>query len=374
MDQRKFDDILEKLKNEYSSISITEYKELVDFIQYRYNGYDPILSSLSAKEILRNYDYLLRSVSESIKDMTAWGSQSKHYILSNLFKSSYGLTSENRREIFKEKNLKLYQDNVGFGRQTGFAKFLFFIEDEFAYLLIAKEYGHNSITNRIEELVSIIESEFLEDIGFSIIENNVQIWYMEDSNFFQQVYLEPGLTRPTWRNLEENEKLWFQDVWLRWEKESDNNQPEAVFFEKGRQFDAYITIKSILLSARKEILIVDNYIDFSLLLILTEVNSSVSIKLITSKLNNDMPVALEKYKAQHRNFEWCQVKDFHDRYLFVDNQCYLLGSSIKDFANKATTLLEIKERHVIKSIREYAMNKFRDGLDRRQKDSQHNNE
>lgn len=365
MDQGKFDNILEKLKNDYSSISFTEYKELLDFIQKRYTGYDSVLSSLSAKEILRNYDYFLRSVSESIKDMTAWGSRSKHYILSTLYKSSYGLTSENRREIFKEKYLKLYQDNVGFGRQTGFAKFLFFIEDEFPYLLIAKEYGHNSITNRIEELVSTIESEFLEDIGFSIIENNVQIWYMEDSNFYQQVYLEPGLTRPTWRNLEENEKLWFQDVWLTWEKESDN-QPEAVFFEKGRQFDAYITIKSILLSAKKEILIVDNYIDPSLFLTLDELNPSVTIKLITSRLNGDTPVALEKYEAQHRNFQWCQVKDFHDRYLFLDNRCYLLGSSIKDFANKATTLAEIKEKHVIKLIREYALNKFSEGLAKRQ--------
>lgn len=360
MDQRKFDDILERLKNDYSSISITEYKELVDFIQYRYNGYDPVLSSLSAPEILRNYDYFLRSVSESIKDMTVWGSQSKHYILSNLYKSSYGLTSENRRKIFEEKNLKLYQDGIGFGRQTGFVKFLFFIENKSPYLLIAKEYGHNSITNRIEEVVSKIESDFLEDIGFSVIENNIQIWYMEESDFYQQVHLEPGLIRPTWRNLEGNEKLWFQNVWLTWENESNTKRPETIFFEKGRQFDAYNTIKSILGSAKREILIVDNYIDSSLFLTLDELNPSVTIKLITSKLNGDIPVALEKYKAQHRNFDWCKVKDFHDRYLFVDNQCYLLGSSIKDFANKATTLSEIKEKYVIKLIREYAMDKFKE--------------
>lgn len=370
MNQRNFNDLLEKLKNDYSSITITEYKELVDFIQYRYNGYDPVLSSLSSPEILRNYDYFVRSASELIKDMTVWGSQSKHYILSNLYKSSYGLTSENRREIFKEKNLKLYQDNIGFGRQTGFVKFLFFLENEFPYLLIAKEYGHNSITNRIEELVSTIESDFLEDIGFSVIENNIQIWYMEDSDFYQQVNLEPGLTNPSWRSLEENEKLWFNNVWLTWENESNNKRPETIFFEKGRQFDAYNTIKTILGSAQREILIVDNYIDSSLFLTLDELNPSVTIKLITSKLNGDIPVALEKYKAQHRNFDWCRGKGFHDRYLFVDNQCYLLGSSIKDFANKATTLSEIKEKHVINLIRDYAMDEFRKSLERRQMDTQ----
>ncbi|WP_340959769.1 hypothetical protein [Paenibacillus sp. FSL R10-2748] len=136
----------------------------------------------------------------SHKDKKIWGSSSKHYILSNLYKASYGLTSENRRKIFTEKNLTLYQDNVGFGRRTGFVKFLFFVEQDVPYLLIVKEYGYNSITNKIEEVVGTIESEHLKDLGFSVIENEVQIWYMEDGEFYQQVQLEYGLVNSEWRD------------------------------------------------------------------------------------------------------------------------------------------------------------------------------
>ncbi|MEK4459667.1 hypothetical protein [Paenibacillus sp. FSL R10-2748] len=117
-----------------------------------------------------------------------------------------------------------------------------------------------------------------------------------------------------------------------------------------------------MIGAKKEILIVDNYIDSSLFLVLEEVAQSVAIKILTSKLQGDTPVAIEKYKAQRGNFEWCQVKNFHDRYIFVDNECYLLGASIKDFANRATTLSTIKDKQVVKLIREYALNKLKEAL------------
>lgn len=362
MDQKEFDIIIDKLIRDYSNISISEYKKMVEFIQYRYHGYDPVISSLSTQEILQSYDYFARSYAELVKDKIIWGSSSKHYILSNLCKASYGLTSESRRKIFTERNLVLYQDNFGFGKRTGFVRFLFFVEEEVPYLLIAKEYGYNSITNKIEELVGAIESEHLIDIGFSIIENKVQVWYMDDGEFYQQVQLEPGLKKPKWRDLEPKERLWFENIWLARENGSQKDRQDTLFFEKGRQFDAYNSIKSILLSAKKEILIVDNYIDSSLFLMLGEVDESVSIKILTSKLHGDASVAIEKYRAQHGNFEWCQVKDFHDRYIFVDNDCYLLGASIKDFANRATTLSAIKEKQVIKVIRNYAMDKLKEAL------------
>lgn len=110
------------------------------------------------------------------------------------------------------------------------------------------------------------------------------------------------------------------------------------------------------MGAKREILIIDNYIDTSLFLVLGEVDQSVAIKILTSKLHGDTPIAIEKYKAQRGNFEWCQVKEFHDRYIFIDNECYLLGASIKDFANRATTLSAIKDKQVVIIIKNYACN------------------
>ncbi|MGC5776645.1 hypothetical protein [Paenibacillus pabuli] len=362
MNQKEFDDIVPRLLNDYSNISIEEYREVVEFIQARYNGYDPIISSLSSREILQSFDYFARSYAELVQGNKIWGSSSKHYILSNLYKASYGLTSENRRNIFAERGLSIYQDNVGFGRRTGFVKFLFFVEQEVPYLLIVKEYGYNSITNKIEEVVDTIETDYLKDLGFSVIENEVKIWYMEDGEFYQQVQLKPGLVDPEWRDLEVKEKLWFENAWLTQQFELKRDKKDTFFFEKGRQFDAYNTIKAILMGARSEILIVDNYIDSSLFLVLGEVAESVAIKVLTSKLHGDTPVAIEKYKAQRGNFEWCQVKDFHDRYIFVDNECYLLGASIKDFANRATTLSAINDKQVIKIIKDYAIDKLKEAL------------
>lgn len=55
-------------------------------------------------------------------------------------------------------------------------------------------------------MVDTIETEYLKDVGFSVIENEVIIWYMEDSEFYQQVQLKPGLVTPEWRNLGLKEK------------------------------------------------------------------------------------------------------------------------------------------------------------------------
>ncbi|KIL39591.1 hypothetical protein SD70_18835 [Gordoniibacillus kamchatkensis] len=86
------------------------------------------------------------------------------------------------------------------------------------------------------------------------------------------------------------------------------------------------------------------------------VDPNVKIKLLTSfgKLKGDAPILAEKLKAQRPNFAMSNAKDFHDRYIIADDECFLLGASIKDFADKATTLVAINEKPVISSIKKYA--------------------
>ncbi|WP_340005842.1 hypothetical protein MHH52_28515 [Paenibacillus sp. FSL K6-0276] len=357
--QKEYDIIIEKIRRNYKEVTLAEYKLLVEFICGRYTGHDPILSTLSNQQLRLNNDYFGRSYYDSMQYRKRWGPSSKHYILSNLYKSSYGLTSESRKKIFVEEEMVIFQDNVSFGNRTGFALFKFFVKSDIPYLLMVHEYGYNSITNKIEELVAKIENEYLSDFGFGVIEDNVQIYYKESKDFYDQVTLEKGLKQPNWRTLDPHERQWFDQTWDSIESESKEEQEQTTFFfEKGKQFDAYNTIKNIFANVRKELFIVDNYVDSTLFLMLETVNLDVRIKLLTSKMQGDAPVAVEKFKAQRGNFEWYKAKDFHDRYIFADNDCYLLGASIKDFANKATTLVAIKDKQVIKLIRTYAVDKF----------------
>ncbi|MBP1157673.1 MULTISPECIES: hypothetical protein [unclassified Paenibacillus] len=360
--QKTYDSILSKIRANYEDVSLAELKRISEIICSRYTGSDIILSQLSNKELMGNMDYFSRSYFELVNYKKVWGSGSKHYILSSLFKSSYGLSSESRKRIFAEKELFIEQDNVGYGNRSGFAHFKFFVRGKIPYLFLVHEYGYNSITNKIEELVTTIENEFLHDIGFDIIKDEVQIFYKDVGEHYDQVTLQLEMKNPKWRSLEMHEQLWFDQTWDSIGLGGEEPGRNTYFFEKGKQFDAYKTIMEIFVNVKKELFIVDNYVDSSLFLMLDIVKSSASIKLLTSKMHGDASIAVDKFKAQRGNFDWCKAKDFHDRYLIADNDCYLLGASIKDFANKATTLVAIKEKEVIKVIKTYALNMFQENL------------
>ncbi|QWU16228.1 hypothetical protein SAMN04487895_11470 [Paenibacillus sophorae] len=362
MQQREYDEVIKKIEKNYKAVTLSEYKKLVGFMQTRYHGYDQILSALPKEQLWHNYDYFGRSYCEAVQHRQRWGLSSKHYILSCLLKASQGLTSESRRRIFSEERMTIFQDNIGFGHRTGFAQIKFFVEKDTPYLFLVHEYGFNSITNKIEDLVTTVEAEYLLDTGFSVIEDKVQIYYKDVGDSYNQVNLEVGLVHPKWRTLEPQERLWFDHTWDSLGNETKDQQPSAFFFEKGKQFDAYNTIMNIFTNVKKELFIVDNYIDSTLFLMLEKVNPGARIRLLTSKLQGDAPVAIEKFRDQRGNFEWCQAKDFHDRYIFADNDGYLLGASIKDFADKATTLVTIQEKQVVKLIKSYAMDKFKTAI------------
>lgn len=70
---------------------------------------------------------------------------------------------------------------------------LSFTSNDVPYLFIIHEYGHNSITNKVEDVVSTIENQFLQDIGFGIIEDSVQIFYKDIYDDYNQVELEAGI-------------------------------------------------------------------------------------------------------------------------------------------------------------------------------------
>ncbi|MEF3309602.1 hypothetical protein PV433_11935 [Paenibacillus sp. GYB004] len=357
--QQTFDTILSKIRINYEDVSLAELKQLAEIICSRYSGSDIILSQLSNEELIRNMDYFARSYFKLASYQKMWGVSSKHYILSNLFKSSYGLSSESRKGIFIEKEMFIEQDKVGFGNRFGFAHFKFFIRGQVPYLFLIHEFGYNSITNQIEELVSTIENEFLQDIGFDVIKDKVQIYYKDIDEHYDQVTLQEGLKNPEWRSLEMHEQLWFDQTWESLKYNLKEELEEQVqFYEKGKQYDAYKTIKGIFASAKKELIIIDNYIDDSLFLMLECVEISVSIKILTSKMQGDAPLVAEKFRAQRGSISIVKSKDFHDRYIFADDYGYILGSSIKDFADKATTLIAITDIPVIRSIKQYAFSYF----------------
>ena len=110
---------------------------------------------------------------------------------------------------------------------------------------------------------------------------------------------------------------------------------QGIFFE-GQIFDAYIFAAKIIKKAKKEIILIDNYIDESTIALLSKKGTSVRVRLFTQRIGNQLQLDIKKANEQYANtFEINELKNSHDRFIIVDQkELYHLGASLKDLGKK----------------------------------------
>ncbi len=118
--------------------------------------------------------------------------------------------------------------------------------------------------------------------------------------------------------------------------ESHGNQPPAqgIFFN-GQIFDAYAFVASLIRKAKSSIILVDNYVDESVMLMLSKRQASTSATIFTRKISRQLALDLEKHNAQYPPIAVHHLEGFHDRFLIIDKQdLYHLGASLKDLGKQ----------------------------------------
>ena len=363
--EKRFDLIMNKIKNNSQEVTIADIHFIMETFQYRYHSSDTVIGSFSSSKLLRNIDFLLSAVLSLIpynpKDLE--DPNMRGYIFGKINAASDGLTSETRKNIFIKNRLN-FCDKIGFNRNFGFTKFIFFSDGERPHLLLVHDYGGSSITNFIEEIVDHIESLYLNNLGFNIYKDEISIYYKDINDFYTSVKLDKNLKNPKWNDMDANKIEWFENIWNNLEnpekstekKDEDSQKGGIWFIENNQPYYGYKMIREIIIKINKELTIVDPYLDKPLFDILELLKPEVKIKILTSKPQGDSKVIASKFKEQRGNFELYKTNKFHDRYIIADKECYLLGSSINSFGDKATTLVQINDKAVIKEIRELINN------------------
>ena len=127
----------------------------------------------------------------------------------------------------------------------------------------------------------------------------------------------------------------------------DNYDKNSILFN-GQFYDAYTLIQSIFEKANKEIIIIDNYVDRTILDRLVNKNKDVKVTIYTHKdksklLNKD----IEMFNKQYGNLHVKYTDKAHDRYIIIDNKkLYHLGASIKDLGKKIFSINELDNSNV----------------------------
>ena len=122
---------------------------------------------------------------------------------------------------------------------------------------------------------------------------------------------------------------------------TDKSPVQGIFFD-GQIYDAYTFVADLVRNAARRIVLIDNYIDDTVLTMLSKRVDGVKATIYTGKVSKQLQLDIDKHNAQYPPITVCTFSKAHDRFLIIDDAVYLVGASIKDLGKKwfGFTLME----------------------------------
>ena len=118
--------------------------------------------------------------------------------------------------------------------------------------------------------------------------------------------------------------------------------PREGIFVDGQIYDAYELVERLIKSARKSILLIDNYVDESVLTMMSEKEVGVQVDIYTKAISKALKLAESKFNDQYGGLALHETAIVHDRFLILDDQTiYLIGASLKDAGKKLFAITQI---------------------------------
>jgi hypothetical protein len=129
--------------------------------------------------------------------------------------------------------------------------------------------------------------------------------------------------------------------------------PQRGIFFDGQEFDAYAFVAEIIKSAKQSIVLIDNYIDESVLLMLSKRNKDVETTVFTKTISKQLELDIKKHNRQYPPIDVKQFSKSHDRFLIIDNTTvYHIGASLKDLGKNwvAFSKMEMQSLGILRKL------------------------
>jgi phage regulator Rha-like protein len=197
-------------------------------------------------------------------------------------------------------------------------------------------------------LAGVLKSETAVKISIMIIEAFVDMrkFIQANGQIFQR------LDRVEVKLLENDQK--FEKVFVA--LESKDRIPSQGLFYDGQVFDAYNFVSDLFRRAEKCILIIDNYVDDSVLVHLTAVAKGVKVRILTKSISDKLALDIQKFSSQYFPIEAKVFTLAHDRFIIIDDKdVYHFGASLKDIGKKwfAFSKLEKSDMKLLSKLEKF---------------------
>ena len=182
----------------------------------------------------------------------------------------------------------------------------------------------------VSMLSAVLKSKTAINISIKIIDSFVNMRKLINSNNFYTEQLKNIEKRQLSYEIKSDEN--FDKIF----KALESNEPiqaQGIFYN-GQIFDAHNFVSDLIRSAKKSIVLIDNYVNDTTLTLFSK-NQKVDITIHTNTITKSLKLDLEKYNKQYKKIALKTTKDFHDRFLILDNkEVYHIGASLKDLGKK----------------------------------------
>ena len=245
-----------------------------------------------------------------LEDETVWLTQAQ---IAELFQRDRTVITKHINNVFKEKELE-EKSNVHFLHIANSDKPVKFFSLD---VIISVGYRVKSVRGtQFRQWANKILKEYLLK-GYSINQRLNDMEYRMNNKFFQ---IEKTIA-------EHDAKI---DFFVR----TSLPPVEGIFFD-GQIFDAYKFATDLIKSAKCSLILIDNYVDESVLLMLSKRNIGVSATIYTQRITQQLQLDLDRHNSQYPPIDIRTYRDSHDRFLIIDNtEVYHIGASLKDLGKK----------------------------------------
>ena len=260
-----------------------------------------------------------------LEDETVWLTQAQ---IAELFQRDRTVITKHINNVFKEKELE-EKSNVHFLHIANSDKPVKFFSLD---VIISVGYRVKSVRGtQFRQWANKILKEYLLK-GYSINQRLNDMEYRMNNKFFQ---IEKTIA-------EHDAKI---DFFVR----TSLPPVEGIFFD-GQIFDAYKFATDLIKSAKCSLILIDNYVDESVLLMLSKRNIGVSATIYTQRITQQLQLDLDRHNSQYPPIDIRTYRESHDRFLIIDNtEVYHIGASLKDLGKKmfAFSKLELPVHTII---------------------------
>ena len=180
-------------------------------------------------------------------------------------------------------------------------------------------------------LTGIIKSDIAVDMSIKIMNAFVELRKLINSSLFFQYRIDAiEVLQLTY---EKENELKFDQIFNALSNK-DYNDKEKIFYD-GQIYDAYSFFIDIIKKANSEIILIDNYMDISVLDMLSKKKQNVNIKIITHSKSNINETDIKKFNQQYPPLKISYSNKIHDRFIIIDQtELYHIGASLKDLGKK----------------------------------------